>query len=56
MAQLREKIWFHEGISSFVKCIIQGVFVGHHNRTIAVSVHHQEWNCARQKSDKTDIE
>ena len=37
MAQFGEKIWFHEGISSFVKCIIQGVFVGHHNRTIGIS-------------------
>ena len=40
MAQFGEKIWFHqfgeEGISSFVKRIIQGIFVGHHDRTRAI--------------------
>ena len=37
MAQFGEKFWFHirgeEGIRSFVKRIIQGIFVGHHVRT-----------------------
>ena len=40
MAQFGEKIWFRkigeEGISSFVKRIIQGIFVGHHDRTRAI--------------------
>ena len=40
MAQFGEKIWFHkigeEGINSFVKRIIQGIFVGHHDRTRAI--------------------
>ena len=40
MAQFGEKSWFHEfgegGISSFVKRIIQGIFVGHHDRTRAI--------------------
>ena len=37
---LERKNWFHkigeEGISSFVKRIIQGIFVGHHDRTRAI--------------------
>ena len=41
MARVGEKIWFHkigeEGIKSFVKRIIQGIFVGHHDRTRAIS-------------------
>ena len=41
MARFGEKIWFHkigeEGIKSFVKRIIQGIFVGHHDRTRAIS-------------------
>ena len=40
MAQFGEKIWFHkigkEGISSFVKRTIQGIFVGLHDRTRAI--------------------
>ena len=40
MAQFGKKIWFHkigeEGINSFVKRIIQGIFVRHHDRTRAV--------------------
>ena len=36
MAQFGQKNWFHkigeEGISSFVKRIIQGIFLGHHDR------------------------
>ena len=60
MAQSAEKIWFHEigeeGISSFVKRIMQGIFVGHHDRTRAIFIYYQEWNCARQWSDKTDTE
>ena len=55
MVQFGEKIWFHkigeEGINSYVKRIIQEIFVNKSN-----FVHYQEWNCARQKSDKTDIE
>ena len=41
MAQFGEKIWFHimgeAGINSFVKSTIQGIFVGHHDRTRAIS-------------------
>ena len=37
MAQFGEEIGFQEGISSFVKCTIQGTFVGPHNRTRAIS-------------------
>ena len=37
MVQFGEKFWFHEGINSFVKCIIQGIFVGHRDRTRAIS-------------------
>ena len=41
MAQFGEKIWFHkigeEGIYSFVKRIIQGMFAGHHDRTGTIS-------------------
>ena len=37
MVQFGEKIWFHtigeEGINSYVKRRIQGIFVGHHGRT-----------------------
>ena len=37
LRNLERKIWFHkigeEGNSSFVKRIIQGIFVGHHDRT-----------------------
>ena len=40
MVQLGEKIWFHkngeEGINSSVKRRIQGIFVGHHDRTRAI--------------------
>ena len=40
MAQFGEKVLFHkigeEGISSFVKRMIQGIFVGHHYRTRAI--------------------
>ena len=40
VAQFGEKIWFHkigeEGNSSFVKRTIQGIFVGHHDRTRAI--------------------
>ena len=40
MAQFAKQIWFHkigeEGINSFVKRIIQGIFVGHHGRTGAI--------------------
>ena len=39
-AQFGEKTWFHkigeEGINSLVKRIIQGIFVGHHDRTRAI--------------------
>ena len=60
VAQFGEKIWFHtigeEGHSSFVKRIIQGIFVGHHDSTRTIFIHYQEWDCARHKSDKTDIE
>ena len=34
---LERKFGFTKVISSFVKCIIQGVFVGHHNLTITIS-------------------
>ena len=51
MAQFGE-----EELISFVKCIIQGILVGHHGRTRAISYHHQEWNCEGQKSDKADLE
>ena len=41
MEQFGEKNGIHEigeeGINSFVKCIIQGIFVGHHDRTRAIS-------------------
>ena len=40
MVQLGEKFWFHkigeEGINSSVKRIIQGIFVGRHDRTRAI--------------------
>ena len=40
MAQFGEKVWFRkigeEGISSLVKCMIPGIFVGHRDRTGAV--------------------
>ena len=41
MVQFGVKTWFHkieeEGINSSVKRIIQGIFVGHHDQTIAIS-------------------
>ena len=40
MAQFGEKVWFRKigeaGISSLVKRMIQGIFVGHRDRTGAV--------------------
>ena len=40
MAQFGEKVWFRkigeDGVSSFATCMTQGIFVGHHDRTIAV--------------------
>ena len=41
MAQFGEKVWFRkigeDGVSSFASRMTQGVFVGHHDRTGAVS-------------------
>ena len=40
MAQFGEKVWFRrmggDGVSSFASRMIQGIFVGHHDRTGAV--------------------
>ena len=45
-----------EELILFMKRTIQGVFVRHHDRTRTIFTHYQEWNCARQKLDKTDLE
>ena len=45
-----------EVVSSFVKRMIQRIFVGHHDRTRAIFIHYQDGNCARQNLDKTDSE
>ena len=40
VARFGEKIWFRtiggDGVSSFASRIIQGIFVGHHDRTRAI--------------------
>ena len=40
MAQFGEKVWFRtigeDGVSSFASRMTQGIFVGHHDRTLAV--------------------
>ena len=51
MAQFGEEV-----LKSFVKCIIQGIFVGHHGRTRTISYITRSGIVRRQKSDKADLE
>ena len=45
-----------DGVGSFASRTTQEIIVGHHDRTGAVLCIGQEWRCARQKLDSTDIE
>ena len=51
MAQFGEEV-----LKSFVKCIIQGIFVGYHGRTRTISYITRSGIVRRQKSDKADLE
>ena len=57
MAQFGENVWFRkigeDGVSSFASRMAQGIFVGHHDRTVAVLCISKN-GVARQKLDKTD--
>ena len=59
MVQFGEKIWFHkigvEGINSSRKRRIQGIFVGHHDRTRAIPCIAKSGIVRGQKSDKADF-
>ena len=60
MAQFGEKVWFRnfgeDGISSFASCMTQGLFVGHHDRIVAVLCTAKKGVVPGQKMDKTDTE
>ena len=45
-----------DGVSTCASRMTQGIFVGHHDRTGAVSLYHQGGRHARQNLDETNIE
>ena len=45
-----------EELISFVNCIIQGILVGHHDRTRAISYIIKSGIVRGKKSDKADLE
>ena len=57
MTQFGEKVWFHEigedGVSSVASHMTQGIFVGHHDRTGAVSCVTKNGVVRGKKLDKT---
>ena len=60
MAQFGEKVWFRNigeyGVSSFASRMTQGIFVGRHDRIVAVLCTTKKGVVRGKKMDKTDTE